>query len=69
LSAGEVADALVKLRAGLTQAHAAPPELAPHQDPREDKDAPVGLATRALPLIELMERAAAADAEVMWEKQ
>jgi hypothetical protein len=67
LSAEEVPGALTKLRAGL--AHTAPSQPSPSKDAREEKEAPIGLATRAQPLIELLERAAAADAEVMWEKQ
>lgn len=67
LSADEVPGALAKLRAGLS--HAAPPQPAPGNDSRDDAESPIGLATRAQPLIELMERAAAAEAEVMWEKQ
>jgi hypothetical protein len=67
LSAAEVPAALLKLRAGL--AHVAPAQSAPPKGTRDEQDTPVGLATRAQPLIELMERAAEAEAEVMWEKQ
>ena len=33
----------------------------------KDREPPVALATRAVPLLSLMKRAAAANAEVMWE--
>ena len=36
-------------------------------DEDEDKEPPIDLATRAVPLISLLKRAAAANAEVMWE--
>lgn len=36
-------------------------------DDDEEKEPPVGLPTRAVPLISLLKRAAAANAEVMWE--
>ena len=40
---------------------------ADEDDDEQDREPPVALATRAIPLISLMKRAAAAHAEVMWE--
>ena len=50
---------------------AAPPadneDSAADEDDAESQQAPVALATRAVPLLSLMKRAAAARAPVMWE--
>jgi hypothetical protein len=52
-----------------TAAPAAVNEDAAAEDDEEDhKPAPVSLATRAVPVIALLKRAAAGNAEVMWEK-
>jgi hypothetical protein len=40
----------------------------PNERDEEDREPPVELATRAAPLIAILERAAAADTPVMWEK-
>ena len=37
-------------------------------DDDRDSEPPIALATRAVPLIDMLQRAAAADAPVMWEK-
>jgi len=76
--AEDVPNALQQLRAGLarleTQPTAAPPAVNEdwsEQDQGEeerDQEPPVQLATRALPLIDLLQRAAAARAEVIWEQ-
>lgn len=78
LDADEVPDALrrletavedIKARTHETAAPAAVSEDAAVDDEdEEDKTPAVSLATRAVPLISLLKRAAAAKAEVMWEK-
>lgn len=78
LDADDVPDALrrlttavedIKARAHETAAPAAVNEDAAVDDEDEkDKTPPVSLATRAVPLISLLNRAAAAKAEVMWEQ-
>jgi len=68
LSAADVPVALEKLRAGVQAQLAAEPEPEPAeiQDPAAEPR--VGLATRAFPLIELLQAAADAEKEVMWDK-
>lgn len=66
--AADVPAALDRLKRALQEAKAEPvqDEAAGAED--EDRDAPrVSLATRALPLIELLTAAAKADADVMWQ--
>jgi hypothetical protein len=58
--------ALQKLRAGVQAQAASEPETAENDDPAAEPR--VGLATRAFPLIELLEAAAAAEKEVMWDQ-
>ena len=76
-SAEDVPQALRQLESSIehlkAQAHAhsdAPPavneDLADEEE-EEDEEPPVALAVRAIPLISLMKRAAAAHAEVVWE--
>jgi hypothetical protein len=75
LSAQDVPPALQKLEAAVeamkAEAHAtaAPPadneDTAAEEDP--ESEPPVALATRAIPLLSLMKRAAAAHSEVIWE--
>jgi hypothetical protein len=76
LDADDVPDALRRLEAAVEDVRArthetsAPPavnEDAMADEEEEDKTPPVSLATRAVPLISLLKRAAAAKAEVMWE--
>lgn len=75
--AQDVPDALRKLQAGLqAQAEAAstpaPPALnedrALEDDAPEKRESPVSLRVRAAPLVNLLQRAATAKAEVLWEK-
>lgn len=81
-SAKDVPDALRQLESGIerlkAQTHAqpaAPPAMnedwGPDADEEKaddkDKEPPIAIATRAVPLISLLKRAAAANAEVMWE--
>lgn len=77
LSAEDVPGALTRLESeveGLkaaAHATAAPPadneDAAAEEDEGDTKQGPVALATRAVPLVSLMKRAAAANAGVMWE--
>jgi hypothetical protein len=77
LSADDVPGALTRLESeveGLkaaAHATAAPPadneDAAADEDEVDAKQAPVALATRAVPLVSLMKRAAAAHAAVVWE--
>lgn len=62
--AADVPAALVRLRAAIEAEKAVPPV----QDRDEDEDEPViSLATRAVPLIDLLAAAAKAKATVMWK--
>lgn len=66
----QVEAALTRLRAGLAQE---PPAVAPASvagaapGQSSQPDNPVPLSRRAVPLIELLERSAAAGADVVWE--
>jgi hypothetical protein len=79
-NAEDVPGALSQLEASIEQLkrqpHANPPpaaappadnEDAPADADEEDDEPPVEIAVRAIPLIGLLKRAAAAKAEVMWE--
>ena len=60
--AADVPAALERLKAAIEVAKAQPPE------PEKDEDEPVvSIAHRALPLIELLDAAVRADANVMWK--
>lgn len=76
LAAQDVPQALRSLEAAIDQHRAAARHSPADEDRDEDEDGededqdctrPVDLATRAVPLIDLLRRAAAADAEVLWE--
>jgi hypothetical protein len=82
LGAKDVAEALQQLESGIerlkAQTHARPAAPAAlnedlgddegdNDQDDKDKEPPVAIATRAVPLISLLKRAAAANAEVMWE--
>jgi hypothetical protein len=65
--AGDIPNALARLKAAV----AASPKAATESPNRDDKDlreVPVSLGQRAFPLIDLLTRAAAKGAEVMWTK-
>jgi len=64
--AKDIPPALEKLKAAV----AAAPEPAPRQagDDGEEKEPPVSLRQRAFPLIELLERAARTDCDVLWDR-
>jgi hypothetical protein len=49
-----------------TRATPAPTDVVADDEYDSDVDAPVPLATRAVPLIDLLQRASAAHAAVMW---
>jgi len=64
--AADVPAALARLKAGLEVAKTLPPVVDPDED--EDEDEPVvSMAHRALPLVELLEAAIKAGANVMWK--
>lgn len=76
LSPDDVGPALQRLESATEQikagTHATPArpadnEDAGHEDEDEDREPPVDIATRAVPLLSIMKRAAAAHAELMWE--
>jgi hypothetical protein len=58
-----------QIRAGthITPARPADNEDSKNEDEDEEREPPVDLATRAVPLLSILKRAAAAHAEVMWE--
>jgi Domain of unknown function (DUF1840) len=66
----DIPGAIQRLRQHLqscTEAHAERPETIEGQVDDKDHEPQVALATRAAPLVGLLERAAAAKAPVMWE--
>lgn len=66
--AGDVPAALDRLTRAIQAAKAEPARGEAPRDEDEDRDEPrVNLATRALPLVELLTAAAKADADVMWK--
>jgi hypothetical protein len=76
LGPDDVAEALQRLesateqiRAGthITPARPADNEDSKNEDEDEEREPPVDLATRAVPLLSILKRAAAAHAEIMWE--
>lgn len=66
LSAEDIPQALIGLKQGLAALPSAPNESASDDDEAK-RQPPPALATRAVPLIELLERAQHANATVMWE--
>ena len=50
-----------------TQSGSAPSGDTTEDEEQEDREPPIALRARAQPLIEILERAAAANAPVMWE--
>lgn len=77
LSPDDVPAALQRLESAVermkAESHATPArpadneDAAANEDEDEDDEPPVALAVRAVPLLSLLKRAAAAKAEVMWE--
>jgi hypothetical protein len=67
IKAEDVPAALQRLRDGLN-AHGAEPQPAPSlTDEEERQEPPVNLSTRAYPLVQLLEAAAAEQSDVMWD--
>lgn len=67
IKAEDVPAALARLKEGLG-AHGAEPQPAPSlTDEEERQEPPVNLATRAFPLVELLEAAADAHCDVLWD--
>ncbi|MFN0299809.1 MAG: DUF1840 domain-containing protein [Burkholderiales bacterium] len=58
--------AIARLRDGAAREPAPPPETKGARDDRE-KEPPIALATRAKPLLDMLERAAKSGADVIWE--
>lgn len=67
IAAEDVPAALERLRAGVRARAAEEPGAQPTDQGDDAAEPPVGIATRAFPLIELLEAAAAQEREVMWE--
>ncbi|HEU4485847.1 MAG TPA: DUF1840 domain-containing protein [Povalibacter sp.] len=80
LSATDVPAAIQQLEAGIQALKALPDSAEPQTtaalpadneddlaEDEEDREPPIALEVRAIPLIGLLKRAAAANAEVMWE--
>jgi hypothetical protein len=63
----EQATEQIKAGTHATPARPADNEDSKNEDEDEDREPPVDLATRAVPLLSILKRAAAANAEVMWE--
>jgi hypothetical protein len=79
LSADDVPQALAQLESAIERlkaaTHAGTPALpadnedsATDEEQDEEREPPVAITTRAVPLLSLMKRAAAANAELVWEE-
>lgn len=66
IAAADVTAASVRLRHRLDAIGIAP-QTEPNRPAEETPEPTVGLATRAVPLLQLLQRAGAANAPVMWE--
>ena len=64
--AQDIPPAVARLKSALAAAPEAPPAAA---DDERDRQPKVSLQQRAFPLIELLERASAAGADVLWDKR
>ena len=69
LALRQLEHATEQIKAGthVTPARPADNEDSKNEDEDEEREPPVDLATRAVPLLSILKRAAAAKAEVMWE--
>jgi hypothetical protein len=67
LLAADVPAALGRLRAGLAAASAAPPVVDEDGDEEATGEPAISLATRALPLIDLLAAAVKSNSRVMWQ--
>lgn len=71
LLAEDIPEAVDRLKKAITAQPAAVPEKKKKDhddDEEEEKEPPVSLAHRAMPLIELLEAAAAARCDVLWDR-
>jgi len=68
ISAKDIPAALAQLRQQLQLPNVNASPKKPTKEGEEDRDPPIALATRAAPLIDILQRASAGDAPVMWEK-
>ena len=68
LVAEDVPAALERLRTAIAAHQATVPKAAEDVDDEDDDESPVDLAQRAFPLIELLEAAAAAQCDVLWDR-
>ncbi len=66
LLAADLPAVIARLRNGAAREPAPPREIKVASDDR-DKEPPIPLATRAKPLIDMLERAAKSGADVIWE--
>jgi hypothetical protein len=57
----------IKAGTHVTPARPADNEDAKNEDEDDENEAPIDLATRAVPLLSILKRAAAAHAEIVWE--
>ena len=64
--AADIPAAVARLRQGVSLGE---PPAQPAPDSRNDEEPPVNLNQRAFPLIELLERAAKQDADVIWDEE
>ncbi|ACL71115.1 DUF1840 domain-containing protein [Thioalkalivibrio sulfidiphilus] len=69
IDAEEVPAALARLKAGLAASVPRSGAASREQEDESEEETPVPLSNRALPLVELLEAAAAARAYVMWESK
>jgi len=63
----EAATEQIKAGTHATAARPADNEDSKNEDEDEEREAPVDIATRAVPLLSVLKRAAAANAEISWE--
>lgn len=67
IMAEDVGDAMAKLKQSLADQPEAATDVATSSDDDDEKSNQVALATRAVPLLELLEAAAASGANVQWD--
>jgi hypothetical protein len=63
----EAATEQIKAGTHVTAARPADNEDSKNEDEDDEREAPVDIATRAVPLLSILKRAAAANAEISWE--
>lgn len=68
ISAADIPAALSALRQQLAAEPPPPADATSDDDNADDREPPVPLRNRAIPLIALLERAAAAQVPVMWDR-